>query len=62
MSVLDRIMGVNEASEFWGLKPGYIKNLCASGKVLAVKIDNRWIIDKDQPNPTAKNTSRETAD
>jgi len=55
-------MGVNEASEFWGLKPGYIKNLCASGKVLAVKIDNRWIIDKDQPNPTAKNTSRETAD
>lgn len=54
MSNLDSIMGVNEAAELWSLKPGYIKNLCASGKVLAVKIDNRWIIDKDQVNPATK--------
>lgn len=54
MSVLDHIMGVNEASELWGLKPGTIKNLCAVGKVDARKIDNRWIIDKDQPNPSQK--------
>lgn len=54
MSVLDQIMGVNEASERWGLKPGTIKNLCASDKVIARKIDNRWIIIKDQPNPSVK--------
>jgi len=47
-------MGVNEAALLWSLKPGYIKNLCASGKVQARKIDNRWIILKDQPNPSQK--------
>jgi len=52
MSVLSNIMGVNEAANLWGLKPGYIKNLCAAGKVIAVKIDNRWIIDKGQENPS----------
>lgn len=54
MSVLDNIMGVNEAAELWSLTPGYIKNLCASRKVRARKIDNRWIIDKNQPNPSQK--------
>jgi hypothetical protein len=54
MSVLDQIMGVNEASERWGLKPGTIKNLCAARKILSRKIDNRWIIDKNQPNPSVK--------
>jgi hypothetical protein len=53
VSNLDGIMGVNEASRLWSLSPGYIKNLCASGKVLAKKIDNRWILDKNQPNPSA---------
>lgn len=51
-SVLDNIMGVNEASELWGLSPGTIKNYCAEGRIKAKKIDNRWIIDKNQPNPS----------
>jgi len=54
MSTLDNIMGVNEAAQRWNLKPGYIKNLCAARKLKARKIDNRWIIDKNQPNPSQK--------
>lgn len=58
MSILDNIMGVNEAAKLWGLKPGYIKNLCAAGKVRAVKIDNRWIMDRNQPNPSVKTADK----
>lgn len=54
MNSLDQVIGVNEAAKLWSLKPGYIKNLCAVGKVRAIKIDNRWIIDKDQQNPSAR--------
>ena len=54
---LDNIMGVNEAAELWSLKPGTIKNLCAAGKVIARKIDNRWIIEKNQPNPSQQKAS-----
>lgn len=52
ISVLDNVMGVNEAAELWSIRPGTVKNLCAAGKVHARKIDNRWIIDKNQPNPS----------
>ena len=45
---LNNIMGVEEAAELWNLSPGYIKNLCASGKVKAVKIGKTWVIDKNQ--------------
>jgi hypothetical protein len=48
---LENIMGVEEAAERWNSTPGYIKNLCASGKVLAVKIGKTWVLDKNQPNP-----------
>ncbi|OUC01068.1 DNA-binding protein [Bacillus thuringiensis serovar medellin] len=51
---LDMIMGVEEASERWGLSSGYIKNLCAEGKVMCKKIGKTWIIDKDQPVPNQK--------
>lgn len=51
MNPLDHIMGVEEAAERWSLAPGYIKNLCATGKVKAVKIGKTWVIDKRQPNP-----------
>jgi ribosomal protein L36 len=51
MSTLDKIMGVEEASEIWVLSPGYIKNLCAEGKIISRKIGKTWIINKDQPNP-----------
>jgi hypothetical protein len=46
--------GVNEAAKAWGLKPMYIKNMCAAGKVKAVKIGKTWIIDNRQPNPARK--------
>ena len=51
MDVLNAIMDANEAAELWGLKPTYIKDLCALGKVQARKIGGSWIIVKDQPNP-----------
>lgn len=54
MNVLESIMGVEEASELWNLSPGYIKNICASGKVNAKKIGKTWVIDKNQPNPNQK--------
>lgn len=51
MNTLHNIMGVTEASEMWGLSPGTIKNYCAEGKVNCVKIEGRWILDKNQPSP-----------
>jgi hypothetical protein len=55
MNVLDNIMGVKDASVLWGLSAGTLKNYCAEGKVIAVKIEGRWIIDKNQPNPSQPN-------
>jgi excisionase family DNA binding protein len=52
--VLNKIMGVDEAAELWGLSSGYIKNLCAEGKIQARKIGKTWIIDKSQPNPAKR--------
>ena len=48
MSTLDQIMGVEEAAEAFGYSPGYIKNLCADGKLKAKKIGKTWIIEKEQ--------------
>ena len=48
-------MGVEEAAERWQLSSGYIKNLCASNKVIARKIGKTWIILKNQPNPKERN-------
>ncbi|MGH0448511.1 helix-turn-helix domain-containing protein [Bacillus mycoides] len=53
---LDMVMGVEEASEQWGLSSGYIKNLCAEGKILCKKIGKTWVIDKSQPSPNQKGT------
>lgn len=50
--MLENIIGVEEASELWGLSAGYIKNLCAEGKILSKKIGNTWVIDKTQENPS----------
>jgi excisionase family DNA binding protein len=55
MDVLIQIMGVDEASKYWNLSPGYIKNLCAEGKIQARKIGKTWIISKNQENPKYKN-------
>jgi excisionase family DNA binding protein len=54
MNPLDNIIGVEEASQIWGLSSGYIKNLCASGKIQAKKIGKTWVISKDQSNPRHK--------
>lgn len=51
-SPLNQIMGVDDAAKLWNLSAGYIKNLCASGKLEAVKIGKTWIIDKNQLNPS----------
>lgn len=48
MNVLENVMGVDEAAKAWGLSPGHIKNLCASGTVKAKKIGNTWVLDKTQ--------------
>lgn len=45
------VMGVETAAEQWELSPGYIKNLCAAGKVKAKKIGNTWVIQKSQKRP-----------
>lgn len=50
--MLENIMGVEEAAELWGLSPGYVKNLCADGKIKAKKIGKTWVIDKTQDNPS----------
>ena len=53
---LDQIMGVEEASQLWGLTPGHIKNLCNQGKIRARKIAKTWILNKNEPNPRQKKT------
>lgn len=50
--MLDNIIGVEEAADLWGLSPGYVKNLCAHGKIHAKKIGKTWVIDKAQENPS----------
>lgn len=59
--VLESIIGVEEASELWGLSPGTIKNYCAEGRVVARKIGKTWIIDKNQPNPSQTKQSPPTS-
>ena len=51
---LEHIMGVDEAAEKWSLSPGYIKNLCAAGRLASIKIGKTWVLDKSQPNPAQK--------
>ena len=51
---IKQIMGVEEASELWGLAPGTIKNMCAAGKITSRKIGKTWVISKDHPNPKNK--------
>lgn len=58
MKNLENIMGVDEASKLWGLHPGTIKNLCADGVVIAKKIGNTWVIERDQPNPSKRQSKK----
>lgn len=58
MSVLDKIMGVSEASELWGFSPDHIKKMCRDEDVNAVNIGNRWILEKHQKQPERKRERR----
>gem|GEM_PF-1570682 len=49
--LLQNLIGVDKAAELWGLSEGYIKNLCAEGKIIAIKIGKTWVMDKRHPNP-----------
>lgn len=49
---LEKVAGVQEMSEIWGLSPHYIKNLCQQKKIIARNIGKTWIILKEQPNPS----------
>lgn len=51
MSTLDKIMGVVEAAEKWGLSADRVKGLCQKGEIECKKIGNSWVIIKDQKNP-----------
>lgn len=48
---LPEVIGVEEAAEKWGLSAGYVKNLCAAGKVKAKKIGKTWVLDRNQTRP-----------
>jgi excisionase family DNA binding protein len=43
---LKNIIGVEEAAKILALSPGYIKNLCANGKLPSKKIGKTWVLDK----------------
>ena len=53
---LDQIMGVQEAAQLWRLSADHVKTLCRQKKVIARNIGKTWIILKDQPNPSKKET------
>lgn len=57
MNPLDKIIGVAEAAQLWGLSADRIKALCASGKIISKKIGNSWAILIDQPNPSSQRKS-----
>ena len=50
-TLLDHIIGVDEAGELWNLSPDHVKRLCREGKLLCKKIGKTWVLLRDQPNP-----------
>lgn len=48
MSVLDKVIGVEEASKIIGYAAGTIKNMCAEGKIVSKKIGKTWVIDYEK--------------
>ncbi len=47
-SNLYNVIGVNEAASILNVSPGYVKNLCAEGKIVAKKIGKTWVIDRSR--------------
>lgn len=46
MTMLDRVIGVEEAAQITGYAEGYLKNLCYKKKIPSKKIGNVWVIDR----------------
>ncbi|WP_251553986.1 hypothetical protein [Neobacillus muris] len=60
-NVLDNVIGIQEASELWGLQLNHVIHLCQRGLITAKKIfpDPRgWAIDMSQPIPTVEATRK----
>lgn len=53
--MLDHIISVKEAAKLWNLSPDYIEVLCKEGSVLSKKVDDTWVIYRDQRIPTSQN-------
>ncbi|MCC2361684.1 helix-turn-helix domain-containing protein [Bacillus cereus] len=47
-SNLYNVIGVNEAASILNVSPGYVKNLCTEGKIVAKKIGKTWVIDRSR--------------
>lgn len=45
-SDLCNVIGVHEAASILNVSPGYVKNLCAQGKIVAKKIGKTWVINR----------------
>ncbi|AMR82833.1 helix-turn-helix domain-containing protein [Bacillus thuringiensis] len=45
---LHNAIGVNEAASILNVSPGYVKNRCAEGKIVAKKIGKTWVIDRSK--------------
>jgi len=48
---LESIWTVEEAAAAWGLHPGWVRKLCAKGKIQARQLGRGWIIPRDTPAP-----------
>jgi hypothetical protein len=48
---IEDVIGVEEASSKWLMSSGYIKNLCAKGRVISKKVGKTWVIDGTQQHP-----------
>lgn len=44
--MLNKIIGIKEATDITKLSPGTIKNYCINGYITSKKINNTWVIDK----------------
>jgi hypothetical protein len=53
-SIMSQLMTTEEASLLWNLSQDHIKRLCSSGKVIARKRGKTWLMLRDQPNPSQK--------
>lgn len=51
---MDHVIGAKEAAELWNVTEGHIKNLCSDGEIIAKKVGNAWVIEKNQPHIAIK--------